>query len=416
MRKRCRLKYMVMLLGVVGIIVLFEILQKWRLEVIDQQLNVVLSGRKEQSETALQGIQADRLRLIKKVLKTNYLDSTKEYVFVQNILSRSMSGNGSHVLTICMHATANHLHYLTDLMAVWTGPVSVTVFTHHGQDITDLLENLLYYKHCFENISKFVSFHIAYPVSISIEVKPSNVWNFECEMEPEHLIRNDSSNFKSKVPYPHNVLRNIAITFAKTPYILSLDIDMIPSVNLHSQFEQFVKRRQSLLSDMSSKVAFVLPAFESSAPVSVFNKGKLLDHWKRNLVRPFYQFACRDCHSNTDYDLWEKLPSISFLDIGYNAVFERPWEPFFIARKQDMPLYDGRFKQYGFNRFSQICEMHMLGYSFAVMNNAFVIHRGFKEPESFHETKDLEHRQNELVFKEFEAELKLRYQGSGRNC
>ena len=39
-----------------------------------------------------------------------------------------------------------------------------------------------------------------------------------------------------------------------------------------------------------------------------------------------------------------------------------------------MPLFDERFMVYGFDRIQQICELHVAGYSFAVLNNAFLVH------------------------------------------
>ena len=51
----------------------------------------------------------------------------------------------------------------------------------------------------------------------------------------------------------------------------------------------------------------------------------------------------------------------------------KSWEPFYIARRS-VPLFDERFKQYGFDRIEQICELHVAGYRFSVLNNAFLVH------------------------------------------
>ncbi|CAG5098128.1 Oidioi.mRNA.OKI2018_I69.XSR.g15393.t1.cds [Oikopleura dioica] len=56
----------------------------------------------------------------------------------------------------------------------------------------------------------------------------------------------------------------------------------------------------------------------------------------------------------------------------------KSWEPFYIARRS-VPLFDERFKQYGFDRIEQICELHVAGYRFSVLNNAFLVHDGWKE-------------------------------------
>ena len=73
--------------------------------------------------------------------------------------------------------------------------------------------------------------------------------------------------------------------------------------------------------------------------------------------------------------------------------------------------------QYGFNRISQVCETHIAGYDFAVLNNAFLVHHGFKVKEGFHSSKDDENARNRELFREFKRELKiLKYPESTRRC
>jgi N-acetyllactosaminide beta-1,3-N-acetylglucosaminyltransferase len=37
----------------------------------------------------------------------------------------------------------------------------------------------------------------------------------------------------------------------------------------------------------------------------------------------------------------------------FDVLWKDPWEPFYIA-SNNIPFYDERFKQYGFNRISQV--------------------------------------------------------------
>lgn len=103
------------------------------------------------------------------------------------------------------------------------------------------------------------------------------------------------------------------------------------------------------------------------------------------------------------------------MDIGYNVEWKDPWEPFYIA-SANTPLYDERFKQYGFNRISQVCELHVAGYEFAVLNNAFLVHKGFKVTGNFHKSKDKEQEKNRMLFRKFKNQLKTRYPNSPRRC
>ena len=64
------------------------------------------------------------------------------------------------------------------------------------------------------------------------------------------------------------------------------------------------------------------------------------------------------------------------LSRSHQVAYHDPWEPFYISRTADTPQFDERFKQYGFNRISQICEMHMAGFSFRVLQAGFLVHHG----------------------------------------
>ena len=64
----------------------------------------------------------------------------------------------------------------------------------------------------------------------------------------------------------------------------------------------------------------------------------------------------------------------------------------------------------------QLCEMHLMGFQFVVLNNAFLVHRGFKEENSFHANKTQEHQRNKELFEQFKSEMKERYPESKEMC
>ena len=41
------------------------------------------------------------------------------------------------------------------------------------------------------------------------------------------------------------------------------------------------------------------------------------------------------------------------LEVAFEADWNKSWEPFYIA-KHNVPLFDERFKQYGFDRIQQV--------------------------------------------------------------
>lgn len=64
----------------------------------------------------------------------------------------------------------------------------------------------------------------------------------------------------------------------------------------------------------------------------------------------------------------------------------------------------------------QACELHVAGFHFAVLDGAFVVHRGFKESGGFHGGREAELHRNRQLFRHFRAELRQRYPRSPRRC
>ena len=64
----------------------------------------------------------------------------------------------------------------------------------------------------------------------------------------------------------------------------------------------------------------------------------------------------------------------------------------------------------------QICEMHIAGFNFSVLNNAFLVHKGYKVKNKFYSQKTSDHQENRQHYKNFIAELKSKYSDSTRKC
>jgi N-acetyllactosaminide beta-1,3-N-acetylglucosaminyltransferase len=56
---------------------------------------------------------------------------------------------------------------------------------------------------------------------------------------------------------------------------------------------------------------------------------------------------------HTDYEAWQRETPGPGLAPLFEVLWKDPWEPFYITRNS-APMYDERFKQYGFNRISQV--------------------------------------------------------------
>uniref|UniRef100_A0AAV2KN12 Beta-1,4-glucuronyltransferase 1 n=1 Tax=Knipowitschia caucasica TaxID=637954 RepID=A0AAV2KN12_KNICA len=184
------------------------------------------------------------------------------------------------------------------------------------------------------------------------------------------------------------------------------------STDLHLQFQAMIMAREP-----KSDEVFVLPAFEIRHDRKMpATKPELVQLYQVGEVRPFYEELCPRCQVPTNYSQWVNIHvrGGAPLEVSYWLTWVDPWEPFYIGPRS-VPLYDEGFKQYGFNRISQACELHVAGYRFSVLNSAFVVHRGFKIQGEFHAKKDKENKQNRVLFRSFKEGLKTKYPSSSRS-
>lgn len=162
--------------------------------------------------------------------------------------------------------------------------------------------------------------------------------------------------------------------------------------------------------------ALVVPAFEiRRARRMPTNKNELLQLYQVGEVRPFYYGLCTPCQAPTNYSRWVNLPEETLLRPSYVVPWQDPWEPFYVAGGK-VPTFDERFRQYGFNRISQACELHVAGFDFEVLNEGFLVHKGFKEALKFHPQKEAENQHNKILYRQFKQELKAKYPDSPRHC
>ena len=78
-------------------------------------------------------------------------------------------------------------------------------------------------------------------------------------------------------------------------------------------------------------------------------------------------------------------------------------------------MYDERFKEHLFDRVQQICELYVAGYSFHVLNNAFLIHRGLKRNDDSNAHYTTDKFTWDLFNYHFKDELQRKYKTS-RTC
>ncbi|XP_028399595.1 beta-1,4-glucuronyltransferase 1-like [Dendronephthya gigantea] len=357
-------------------------------------------------------------------------DKSGEYYVHKNFIRAENASSFTEVV-LASHCTGDHLHHLVSLSDIWQGPLSIAVFVP-GRSLESTLTTLYILYACFTKIRQKTTVHLVHPVNALLNeqdlmflIRKSGEIKAKCSRalkQIKNANKNLGKNYDKKVEYPNNLLRNIAKHGVEGRYSLVVDIDMIPNQALYTDFMIFATENNLFVdgnSFYSDKSVFVLPAFEvrsKGADYMPKDKRELVNLLDEGKVRPFYYDICRKCQRPTDYERWQSFVNYDKdMDVGYEIEWQDPWEPFFISPKS-APDYDERFRQYGFNRISHACELHIAGYQYFVLDRGFLLHRGFKNKESFHKTKNEENNKNRMLFRTFKTELKDKYPKSLNRC
>ncbi|KAE8740679.1 hypothetical protein FOCC_FOCC013827 [Frankliniella occidentalis] len=396
------------LIGVVGLLQLIHIILLNRLET-RQRKNVPepqpvigqVFGQSGGEDPILEELSS----FVSYIERNWVLDTSGEYHI--SLLQSNLRDFAGHAqdITLVTQCSQDHLSDLIPLAHQWKGPISVAVFARSGHEWTTLLE-LAKLALTNEELQTFAIFSFVWPVSAAGGLPPRP------NVIPQYNVT--ESNYNHIDPYPNNLLRNTARRAALTDFVFVIDVDMVPSQGLREDFLHLAIRNSWFQKNLTlDKTVFVIPAFEGI--INPKTKFDLIQAVQAGKVRPFYSQLCWKCHAHTDYETWLQQPEHEHLVPTYDVLWKDPWEPFYISLNS-VPLYDERFKQYGFNRISQVCELHVAGYKFTVLNKAFLMHKGFKRKESFHPQKEEELEFNRKLFRQFKTELKNKYAESSRRC
>lgn len=268
----------------------------------------------------------DSAGMVKIVRLTTEKRDHYQIFFFQFDSLRQPAANGvtftNNSVTIATHGSPNNLHYLPGLVERWTGPISVAVISNPAE-FQMTLSFIHRLAECYPDISRRVRFQLAQPIHTSSNITVPSFFNrsiaISCRNIHESLQVqfNSTKNFaQTSLPFPNNFLRNLARSDAMTNYILSVDMDVLPSVGLYSQTAKFLKRLGGLKN--LKKTALVLPIFESE------EKGRDIPQAKRDLivaipqgaVRDYHILDCPKCHSPTNSSRWLAEVEVTIHTVG----------------------------------------------------------------------------------------------------
>ncbi|KAF7721348.1 hypothetical protein EC973_004848 [Apophysomyces ossiformis] len=273
-------------------------------------------------------------------------------------------------VTIATLVTHNRFKVLGRLATRYKGPVSVAIHVNDDESKQQILTDLHQLYDENPDMRRYVDLHLVV----------------------------------DKFDRQFNMWRNVAKFFARTDYVMMLDVDF----HLCTDFRKALKDSPFLMEQLrSGRGAIVVPAFEfireeDGEDWREFPKTKaeLLEIVKSEKIDMFHRSWKRG-HGSTDYARWY-ASSETYKVVDYNYSYE----PYVIFKKEGTPWCDERFIGYGANKAACLYEIYLAGIDYWVLPNDFLIHQTHHYPE---ETRAKERRYNKKLYDYYREEACLRY-------
>lgn len=310
-------------------------------------------------------------------------DSMTEEFFLSKVFSESMQP--SHVIpyyfraddppkeediTITTLITSDRFLIFNKLVTNYQGPISVTIHVSDNEETRDeLLKSLNDLYNSNPYMKKYVDVHLV-------------VDRFERQF---------------------NMWRNVAKFFARTNYVMMLDVDFHPCTN----FRQKILRSPRIMKMLrTGNTALVIPAFEyanlkeglnsSTFPTNKKDALKLIDS-KRLAM---FHASWKPGHGSSNYDAWHRS------NVLYKVTqYQFQYEPYVIFPKNSI-WCDERFVGYGANKAACLFELYLSGVNYWVLPEDFLIHQTHEYLESARKHERLFNRK---LYDQFREELCFRY-------
>ena len=307
---------------------------------------------------------------------------------------RSGSYFDARDITITTLVTRNRFRVFKELVERYRGPISVTVHVSRKE----LSDGQLTGGHAISFLDDLHELYSSTPLmSQFVDV---------------HLVLTSSP-----VDRQFNTWRNVARLFARTDFVMMLDVDFVPCTDFRSRLKSIRGPVKELLD--SGAAALVVPAFEYSdasagANVSSFPRTKeaLIELYNASSITMFHS-SWAPGHNSTDYErfLYHSPPGTVYR-IGQEA-YTHAYEPYVILRREGnnnfpatLTWCDERFVGYGGNKAACLYEMYLSGVDFYVLADDFLVHRNHDYDE---QARKLERRYNRRIYADFREEMCLKY-------
>jgi hypothetical protein len=276
----------------------------------------------------------------------------------------------SEEITMATLVTYNRFKVLSRLASHYKGPISAAIHVNDDHTKEHIIKDLHQLYADNPDMGRYVDLHL--------------------------VIDNFDRQF--------NMWRNVAKFFARTNYIMMLDVDFY----LCTDFRKSLKKQPHLMELLrSGKGAIVVPAFEyidesDGEDWNVFPKTKqqLLVDVEAEKLDMFHRSWKRG-HGSTNYEKWYKQTK-PYKVTEYNYSYE----PYVIFKKEGTPWCDERFVGYGANKAACLFEIYLAGIDYWVLPDDFLIHQTHHYPE---DTRAKERTYNKKLYDYYREETCLRY-------
>lgn len=300
----------------------------------------------------------------------NYVIASSQKIDVDGSILRKDDFDSS--VTYTTQGSYEFLHHAEQLCKRFDGPVSIAVYAPSSE--FQIAVNLIYYlRECGHPcVRQNISWHMIYDSLMKVDNLDINKYpdeflidnnvnlNFNCSVRYkdyqasltriyEHETDKSVINVRAKnhLPYPINVLRNVARLSANTKHVLASDIELYPSTHIVRMFRKMLakeKRGQLKLVDASKPHVYILPIFEVEASATApETKQQLVQMLKKGTAIPFHKWVCDACQNFVDREKWP-IETVSPNELNIFRSTKRKktyWEPLYIGTN-DEPLYDER--------------------------------------------------------------------------
>ncbi|PPR03171.1 hypothetical protein CVT26_008020 [Gymnopilus dilepis] len=301
---------------------------------------------------------------------------------------RAQGGWEREEITVTTLITSNRFRVFGRLVEKYRGPISVTV---HIRDVEEHVQEVLTSLHEMYTSSALMQTYVDVHLVVDSFDRQFNTW------------------------------RNIARLFARTDYVMMLDIDFYPCTDFKGVVRALGggdgnngkgKGKSGMSKGLKEKLekgraGLVIPAFEygdfaEGTDYANFpsTKAGLLALVKEERIGMFH---AGPGHNSTDY---KKFYSAAPGEVYKVTRYQPSYEPYVIFRKDGPPWCDARFVGYGGNKAACLFEMYLSGMSYYVLADHFIIHQNHLYEEIARKT---ERRFNKKIHLDFREETCLKY-------